>query len=619
MKNAVKKIALLIAALIMLISFGCSSAFAASCLFGHKAVATPSVEATCTENGSYGGSYCSNCGTVIEEATVVSTKGHTQSETPTLTPATAEADGAYSYACVNCNVIMESGAIPKIDSETVVLSATKYTYNGKDRKPTVTVKDTTGKALVEGQDYDLVYPESMIMPGKYEVTVIFKGNYSGENKLSFTVVPKATTGIKAKTTTVNSITLQWTKTAGATGYEIYKYNSSTKKYEKIKSVTANSYKVTNLKGNTNYKFKVRAYTKAADGTIIYGANSNVFTAKTKIAYSVKFAGSSATIYIGATKQLKATTNPAKRTLTWKSSDTSIAKVSSNGVVTALKKGTVTITASFKAEGKTYKSTYKITVKKPSVKLSDTSAIIIEGRTLNLSATTAPTDLKVTWKSSNTSVATVSTTGKITGKKVGTAKITASITYKGTTYQTTCKVTIKKVASASENITTLINYIKKNGKINRSGLKYITLSDYIPGYNENYTVTIFYHEDKDCLEFGFNDFESTKEWIHVTAYLNRSGTYMDYSGRITSDYNNPPSYYPYTIYKLEVVGTINPSEYVSPYSPQKFVVQNSYPTNQQSYANGILYNYTDEAMESWDCLLTISLGLRLNDLGFVNYH
>lgn len=556
--------------------------------------------------------------TYTGEAVCTSSEGHIMSEAPSLKPATVEFDGGNGYFCIHCNAAMDCEVIPKIDSASVKLSNVKYVYNGKVRTPSLEIKDIEGNVLVENQDYTVIYADGRKNPGKYTVTVTFMGNYEGSSELVFTIIPKAVSGLKSTAQTTSSITLTWSKVTGATGYDVYKYNSSIKKYEKIKSVTANSYKATSLKDNTTYKFKVRAYTKTADGTVLDGGYSSVFTAKTKIAYSVKFTGSSATLYIGATKQLKATTTPANKKLTWKSSDATVAKVSSSGLVTAVKKGVATITASFKVEGKTYNATYKINVKKPSVKLSDAAATIMKGRTLNLSATTAPADVKVTWKSSNTSVATVSATGKITGKKVGTAKITASITYKGTTYQATCKVTVKKVATASENITTFINYIKKNGKINPSGLKYITLSDYDPGYNENCTVNIFYHEDKDRLEFGFNDFDSTREWIHVTTYLNRSGTYVDYSGRITSDYNNPPSYYPYTIYKLEVVGTIHPSEYISAYSPQKFVVQNSYPTNQQSYANSLLYDYTEEAMEAWDHFLTVALGLRLNDLGFINY-
>lgn len=455
MKNITKKIAFLLATLLMFIAFGCNSAFAASCFFGHSAVATPSVEATCTVNGSYGGSYCSECNTVLEEATVVPATGHAKSDAPTVNPATVDNDGAYVYSCINCNMTMDSVAIPKVDL--VKLSTAKCTYNGKVRKPTVTAKDSAGKTLVENQDYTITYASGRKNPGKYIVTVTFIGNYEGASELAFTILPKAVSDLKTTAQTSNSITLSWGKVTGATGYQVYKYNSSTKKYEKIKSLTTNSYKATGLKDNATYKFKVRAYAKSTDGTTLYGEYSSVYSAKTKVAYGVTFSGSSATIYVGATKQLKATTNPAKRTLTWKSSDTSIAKVSSNGVVTAVKKGTVTITASFKAEGKTYKATYKITVKTPSLKLDKTSAKIREGKTISISATTAPENLKVTWKSSNTSVATVSSKGEVAAKKAGNTTITASFAYKGKTYKKTCKIEVMAKPTEFGDITGNVTY------------------------------------------------------------------------------------------------------------------------------------------------------------------
>ena len=99
----------------------------------------------------------------------------------------------------------------------------------------------------------------------------------------FTIKPKATTGLKAKTQDTKTITLSWTKTAGATGYAVYKYNSSTKKYVKVKTTTSTSYKVTSLTAGSTYKFKVRPYTKTEDGTTIWGAYSSVFSTATKTA------------------------------------------------------------------------------------------------------------------------------------------------------------------------------------------------------------------------------------------------------------------------------------------------------------------------------------------------
>lgn len=52
--------------------------------------------------------------------------------------------------------------------------------------------------------------------------------------------------------------------------------------------------------------------------------------------------------------------------------------------------------------------------------------------------------KVTWKSSNKKIATVSKKGKVTAKKTGTAKITATVK----SQKFTCKVTVRKPSCGS---------------------------------------------------------------------------------------------------------------------------------------------------------------------------
>ncbi len=76
----------------------------------------------------------------------------------------------------------------------------------------------------------------------------------------------------------NSIKLNWTKVPGATGYEIYRYNGSTKKYALIKTVNGSStlsFTNTALKTGTKYSYKVRAVKKNADGTTSYSTYSAV--------------------------------------------------------------------------------------------------------------------------------------------------------------------------------------------------------------------------------------------------------------------------------------------------------------------------------------------------------
>ena len=109
-----------------------------------------------------------------------------------------------------------------------------------------------------------------------------------------------------------------------------------------------------------------------------------------------------------------------------------------GEVTILGVGTATVTISAE-EGDSYLSgtaTCTITVVEQKISLDKSTAKLVAGQKLQLKATANPTG-KVTWKTSNDKVATVSTNGNITAKKKGTVTITATVNGKSAT----CKVTV----------------------------------------------------------------------------------------------------------------------------------------------------------------------------------
>ncbi len=156
---------------------------------------------------------------------------------------------------------------------------------------------------------------------------------------------------------------------------------------------------------------------------------------------VKLSKNEATIEKGKTLTLKATVTPetlTDKTVTWKSSNTAVATVTSAGKVTGVKAGTATITCTSKATGA--KATCKVTISY--VKLDQVEAVVEKGKTVTLTATVYPSSLSdrnVTWKSSNTAVATVTSAGKVKGVKAGKATITA--TSKETGLKATCEVTV----------------------------------------------------------------------------------------------------------------------------------------------------------------------------------
>ena len=154
------------------------------------------------------------------------------------------------------------------------------------------------------------------------------------------------------------------------------------------------------------------------------------------------------LFVGKTFQLKAVVTPSdanNKAVTWTSSDPSVATVSSAGKITAKKKGTATITCKAK-DGSGVQASCKVTVKVPvnKITLSKTSATISKGKTLALTAAVAPSNANnkaVTWKSSDTSVAAVSSTGKVTAKRAGKATITCTAKDESGT-KAMCAITVK---------------------------------------------------------------------------------------------------------------------------------------------------------------------------------
>ena len=104
--------------------------------------------------------------------------------------------------------------------------------------------------------------------------------------------------------------------------------------------------------------------------------------------------------------------------TFRSSNKKVATVSANGIVKAKKAGKVNITV----QVGNHKQVVKITVKKPTMKLTKASAKLKKGKKVTIKVKAAPVS-KVTFKSSNKKVATVSSKGVVKAKKKGTATIT----------------------------------------------------------------------------------------------------------------------------------------------------------------------------------------------------
>ena len=236
---------------------------------GHTAVTDKGYPATCTTAGKTDGSHCSVCNTVIKAQTVINATGHKSSGWIVDKAASIGVKGSKHKECTVCKKVLETSEIPalsriSISKASVTLSTSTYAYDGKAKKPGVTVK-LNGKTLKNGTDYTVSYSNNTKV-GTAKVTIKGKGNYTGSVSKTYSIknnFKKATvSGISTKAFTGKNITQSIT----------VKYNGKT------------------LKNGTDY-------------TVSYSNNKSIGTATVKIAGKGSYTGT-------ITKTFKI--NPAKQ-------------------------------------------------------------------------------------------------------------------------------------------------------------------------------------------------------------------------------------------------------------------------------------------------------------------
>ncbi len=163
--------------------------------------------------------------------------------------------------------------------------------------------------------------------------------------------------------------------------------------------------------------------------------------------SISLNKTSANMYVGDTLQLSSTISPSNATdkgVVWSSSNERVVKVDNSGKVIAIGKGSAVISVTT-GNNKTANCTFTISEKKAtvtSIVLNKTSETISNAESLTLTATVNPSNAvnkKVTWTSSNPSVATVDNNGVVKGIVAGTTTITA----KAGGMTATCEIVVKK--------------------------------------------------------------------------------------------------------------------------------------------------------------------------------
>ncbi len=189
-------------------------------------------------------------------------------------------------------------------------------------------------------------------------------------------------------------------------------------------------------------------TSQADNTKTATCSITVKTAS--VAASITLDKTIAEVEIGKEITLKATTTPAEGvSVKWTSSDTTIATVT-GGKVTGVKAGKAIITAALIENGsETVKIDCSVTVTEVARKviLDETKLEMTVGEEKTLKATvegyTAASNGKVTWTTSDNTIATVDENGKVLALKAGSVKITATNTENTVKVEAVCDITIKE--------------------------------------------------------------------------------------------------------------------------------------------------------------------------------
>lgn len=142
--------------------------------------------------------------------------------------------------------------------ETVKLSKTSYTYDGKEKKPGVTVTDVLDQPISKSE---------------YTVTIKFKNHYAGTEKRTFTINPKGTALSKVTSPKKAQLKVTWKKQATqTTGYQVqYSTDKNFKKGNKtvtVKGAKTTAKTISKLTKGKKYYVRVRTY-KTVNKTNFY--------------------------------------------------------------------------------------------------------------------------------------------------------------------------------------------------------------------------------------------------------------------------------------------------------------------------------------------------------------
>lgn len=344
--------------------------------------------------------------------------------TITATSGSVSDQAAVTVSPVPANaVVVSPGEATLFVGETVTLKATVTDANGDplSGRPVTWSSSATGVATVSASGV-----VTARAPGTATITASSEGK-SGKSTITVKLVPVASVDMNPGELELQigqSATITATPKS-ADGIALTGRSISWKSRDPgIATVSSNGQVTAKSAGSTIIEASSEGVTGVALVTV---ANVPVS--------SVVVTPDTATLVVGQSKQLSAKTYDAGgtelsgRTITWSSSNEDVASVSSSGKVLAVAPGSATITAT--SEGKSDQATITVIAPVSSVVVSPDSISVIIGKTSALTATVkdandnALSGRVVTWKSDNTSIATVDANGVVTAVSAGTTTVTAT--------------------------------------------------------------------------------------------------------------------------------------------------------------------------------------------------
>lgn len=392
-------------------------------------------EATCTEDGNRGYWHCESCGKNYDdtyngnelESVVYPATGHELELVPGLAANCWNSGRSEYYQCMKCGkCFLDKEAKKEISDPNDELITPILGHEWSEWKLREIATGAHGYQI--GKSYPIDASEAY----QNERTCKRCGQIEFGEILTYTVHVN-----------VDQITLKYGQSTTAVRA------SSFTKGDYVKSVTArnkNLVTVSNVSKNGTFKLtaKNRSGKTYVDINLKSGVSVAVMITVQKGKVSTRYITNlkSTRIYKGKTVTLKPVLDPitSQDKVTYSTSNKNIATVNSKGVVTGKQVGTAKITV--KSGSKKSVVTIKVMPKVKTTKLTGVpkTKTVNRGKTFTIKAVATPrnTDEKVTYRSSNEKIATVTSKGVVKGIRKGTATITVQSGSK----KLTCKVTVK---------------------------------------------------------------------------------------------------------------------------------------------------------------------------------